>query len=236
MKPHIYSLSKFLAHAGVCSRRNATLLIESEAVMVNGTVITEPGHKITSDDVVTVHGKKVTLQKHVYILLNKPAGCVTTTSDPEDRKTVMDVVGDVGTRMYPVGRLDYNTTGLLLLTNDGALAQKLSHPKYEIQKEYKVVLSKDVSKNDIEKIKKGVILEDGPVEIDSIEYIVSMEKRGVRIVIHSGKTRVIRRLFERLGYFVKRLDRSRYAGISKRGLKVANWRYLTDKEVEKLVK
>ncbi len=236
MKSENYSLSKFLAHAGVCSRRKATQLIESGIVAVNNQIITSPGHKITTEDVVLVNEKKVALQKHVYILLNKPAGYITTLSDPQKRLTVMDLIGDVGVRIYPVGRLDYNTTGLLLLTNDGEMAQQLAHPKYEIEKKYVATLDKVITRSDINKAVSGVTLSDGVVNVDKIYYIPGSNKRKVGLIIHSGKYRVIRRLFEKFGYKVKKLDRISYAGLEKTGLRIGQWRYLSRDEVARLKK
>ena len=224
-------LNKYISHSGECSRREAAELVKQGKVKVNGELVTDPGHKVTKEDKVTVAGKKMVLQEdHVYILLNKPKGFITTTDDPEGRRTVMDLVEEAeADRIFPVGRLDRNTTGLLLMTNDGALAQKLSHPSNSIKKVYQVTLDKNLSKADFEKIAAGLELQDGPVQVDEIAMLE--EKNEVGIEIHSGRNRIVRRIFESLGYVVEKLDRVMYAGLTKKNLPRSNWRYLTEKEI-----
>ncbi len=232
------SLSKYLAHAGVCSRRKAVDIIKDGLVTVNNVEITEPGYKIKLRDVVKVNGKIIRPEKFVYILLNKPQGVITTRADEKGRRTVIDLLGKkIKQRVYPIGRLDYNTTGLLLLTNDGELTQHLAHPKYHIQKVYSVSLNRPLHPNDIELIKKGVQLKDGIVRVDDIDIPNQTKiKNNVRITLHSGKYRIVRRLFEKLGYFISKLDRVKFAGMSKKGLRVGEWRLLTDKEIARLKK
>ncbi len=225
-------LSKFIAHAGVCSRRKAADLVRSGTVTVNDTVITEPGYKVESGDVVKISGKVIKQEPFVYILLNKPKDYITTMRDQKGRRTVMDLVkGAVKERIYPVGRLDRNTTGLLLLTNDGELTNKLSHPRHEVQKTYYVVLNNPLKRADAENIKAGVELEDGFVLVDELYFVENKPKSHVQLVLHSGKYRVVRRLFAHLGYEVVKLDRVLYAGLTKKGLPVGAWRFLNDKEV-----
>ncbi|HEY9260017.1 pseudouridine synthase [Chitinophaga sp.] len=227
-------LNKFVAHCGLCSRRKAVDLIKEGKVTVNGKVVTEPATKVTSDDVVTMQDKKITPTKNlVYILLNKPKGYITTTDDPEGRKTVMDLIQDAAEneRVYPVGRLDRNTSGLLLLTNDGELAQTLAHPKHNIKKIYQVELDKPLTKADFEKIVEGVTLEDGVAFVDALGYVDPKDKKQVGIEIHSGKNRIVRRIFEHLEYTVEKLDRVMYAGLTKKTLNRGQWRFLNEKEV-----
>ena len=229
------SLSKFIAQAGICARRKATELIQNGAVKVNGIKITEPGYKLKPSDTVTVHGRTVEAVDHkVYILLHKPAGYITTVADELDRKTVMDFFVGVPERIYPVGRLDKDTSGLLLLTNDGALAQKLSHPRNEIQKIYHVTLNEKITPHVAERIRDGVMLEDGILHVD--ELLVDSNDYTLTLTIHSGKNRVIRRLFEALGYHVTRLERIQYACLKSKGLTAGNWRYLTELEINRLLK
>ncbi len=224
-------LNKYIAHCDVCSRRDAVTLIKEGKVTVNGALVTEPGHKVTINDVVTLNGEKLTIQKNlVYILMNKPKGFITTTDDPKGRHTVMELIdGIIEERVFPVGRLDRNTTGLLLLTNDGELAQKLAHPKYDIKKVYKATLDKNLSKVDFDKIKEGVVLEDGKTEVDQLEYLD--QKNEIGMEIHSGKNRIVRRIFESLGYEVEKLDRVMYAGLTKKNVLRGKWRFLTKQEV-----
>ncbi|MGO4292851.1 pseudouridine synthase [Chitinophaga sp. RAB17] len=227
-------LNKFVAHCGLCSRRKAVDLIKEGKVTVNGKVVTEPATKVTSSDVVTMQDKKITPTKNlVYILLNKPKGYITTTDDPEGRKTVMDLIQDAAEneRVYPVGRLDRNTSGLLLLTNDGELAQTLAHPKHNIKKIYQVELDKPLTKGDFEKIVEGVTLEDGVAFVDALGYVDPKDKKQVGIEIHSGKNRIVRRIFEHLEYTVEKLDRVMYAGLTKKTLNRGQWRFLNEKEV-----
>lgn len=224
-------LNKFIAHCDVCSRRDAVTLIKEGKVTVNGELIVEPGHKVTTEDEILLNGQKLRVQKNlIYILMNKPKGFITTTDDPKGRRTVMEMVENViDERVFPVGRLDRNTTGLLLLTNDGELTQKLSHPKHNIKKVYKATLDKNLSKDDFEKIKQGVILEDGPAPVDQLEYLESKNEIGLEI--HSGKNRIVRRIFESLGYVVEKLDRVAYAGLTKKNIMRGKWRLLTKQEV-----
>lgn len=226
-------LNKYLANAGICSRREADEYIKAGVVSVNGQVITELGTKVKRGDKVMFHDKPVTLEKKVYVLLNKPKNCVTSTDDPKERMTVMELVkGACPERIYPVGRLDRNTTGVLLLTNDGELACKLTHPKFLKKKVYHVYLDKPVTAHDMQQIAEGVELEDGSVKADAIEYADDNDKKQVGIEIHSGKNRIVRRIFEHLGYHVTKLDRTQFAGLTKKNLRRGEWRYLTEKEVD----
>ena len=228
-------LNKFLANAGVCSRREADDYILAGVVSVNGTVVSELGTKVMRGDDIKFHDQPVTLEKKVYVLLNKPKDFVTTSDDPQQRKTVMDIVKDAcPERIYPVGRLDRNTTGVLLLTNDGELASKLTHPKFLKKKVYHVYLDKNVTAHDLQQIADGITLEDGEVHADAIEYVDEFDKGQVGIEIHSGKNRIVRRIFESLGYRVVRLDRVQFAGLTKKNLRRGDWRFLTEKEVEML--
>lgn len=228
-------LNKYLANAGVCSRREADEFISAGVVSVNGTVVTELGTKVLRSDEVKFHDQLVSLEKKVYVLLNKPKDYVTTSDDPQQRKTVMDLVKDVcPERIYPVGRLDRNTTGVLLLTNDGDLASKLIHPKFLKKKVYHVHLDKNVAEEDLQKIASGIELEDGEIHADAIEYADDRDKKQVGIEIHSGKNRIVRRIFESLGYRVVRLDRVQFAGLTKKNLRRGDWRFLTEQEVEML--
>lgn len=229
-------LNKFIAHAGVCSRRDAADIVRSGKVVVNGTVITEPGFKVTGKDEIKVNGKKIAVRKNlVYILLNKPKDYITTTDDPQGRKTVLDIIRNATTeRVYPIGRLDRNTTGVLLLTNDGELAQKLSHPSYEIKKIYEVTLDKPLTKKDFDTIMAGLTLEDGFVQPDALAYADSKDKTIVGIEIHSGRNRIVRRIFEHMGYDVRNLDRVMYANLTKKNVDRGKWRLLSEKEVRLL--
>ena len=225
-------LNKFLANAGVCSRREADEFITAGVVSVNGEVVTELGTKIKRSDVVKFHDEPVSIERKVYVLLNKPKDCVTTSDDPQERRTVMDFVkGACNERIYPVGRLDRNTTGVLLLTNDGDLASKLTHPKYLKKKIYHVYLDKNLTKADMDQIAAGVQLEDGEIHADTISYASDTDKAQVGIEIHSGKNRIVRRIFESLGYKVMKLDRVFFAGLTKKNLRRDEWRYLTEQEV-----
>ena len=228
-------LNKYLANAGVCSRREADEFIQAGVVSVNDKVVTELGTKVLRSDVVKFHDQPVTLEKKVYVLLNKPKDYVTTSDDPQQRKTVMDLVKDAcPERIYPVGRLDRNTTGVLLLTNDGELASKLTHPKFLKKKVYHVFLDKNVAAEDLQKIADGIELEDGEVHADAIEYADDRDHSQVGIEIHSGKNRIVRRIFESLGYRVVKLDRVQFAGLTKKNLRRGDWRFLTEKEVDML--
>ena len=228
-------LNKFLANAGVCSRREADDFIEAGVVTVNGQVVTELGTKVLRTDTIMFHDQPVTLEKKVYVLLNKPKDYVTTTDDPQQRKVVMDLVKDAcPERIYPVGRLDRNTTGVLLLTNDGDLASKLTHPKFLKKKVYHVYLDKPVTAYDMSQILNGITLDDGDIKADALEYASPTDKKQVGIEIHSGKNRIVRRIFESLGYHVTKLDRVQFAGLTKKNLRRGDWRFLTEKEVEML--
>ena len=228
-------LNKFLANAGVCSRREADEFIQAGVVTVNGEVVTELGTKVMRTDAVMFHEQPVSLEKKVYVLLNKPKDYVTTSDDPQQRKTVMDLVKDVcPERIYPVGRLDRNTTGVLLLTNDGDLASKLTHPKFLKKKVYHVHLDKNVTAHDLQQIAEGIQLEDGEVHADAVEYCDERDKSQVGIEIHSGKNRIVRRIFESLGYRVTKLDRVLFAGLTKKNLRRGDWRFLTEQEVDML--
>ena len=228
-------LNKFLANAGVCSRREADEFITAGVVSVNGEVVTELGTKIKRSDVVKFHDEPVSIERKVYVLLNKPKDTVTTSDDPQERRTVMDLVkGACNERIYPVGRLDRNTTGVLLLTNDGDLASKLTHPKFLKKKIYHVHLDKNLTKADMEQIAAGIQLEDGEIHADAISYTDDFKKDQVGIEIHSGKNRIVRRIFESLGYKVVKLDRVFFAGLTKKGLRRGDWRYLSEAEVNYL--
>ena len=228
-------LNKFLANAGICSRREADEFIQAGVVTVNGQVVTELGTKILRTDEVKFHDQPVKIEKKVYVLLNKPKDYVTTSDDPQQRKTVMDLVKNAcPERIYPVGRLDRNTTGVLLLTNDGDLASKLTHPKYLKKKIYHVYLDKNVTAHDLQQIADGVQLEDGEIKADDVQYASPTDKKQVGIEIHSGKNRIVRRIFEALGYRVQKLDRVQFAGLTKKNLKRGDWRYLTEEEVDRL--
>ena len=228
-------LNKFLANAGLCSRREADEFITAGVVSVNGVVVTELGTKVKRSDEVKFHDQPVKIERKVYVLLNKPKDCVTTSDDPQERKTVLDLVKDACTeRIYPVGRLDRNATGVLLLTNDGDLASKLTHPKYLKKKIYHVFLDKNVTKADLDQIASGITLDDGEIHADAISYASDTDKSQVGIEIHSGKNRIVRRIFESLGYRVIKLDRVYFAGLTKKGLRRGDWRYLTEREVNML--
>ncbi|MBR4644238.1 MAG: RNA-binding S4 domain-containing protein [Bacteroidaceae bacterium] len=228
-------LNKFLANAGVCSRREADSFIEAGVVSVNGQVVTELGTKVKRSDAVLFHDQLVSIEKKVYILLNKPKDYVTTSDDPQNRKTVMDLVkGACRERIYPVGRLDRNTTGVLLLTNDGELASKLTHPQFMKKKVYHVYLNKNVTAADMRMIADGIQLEDGEIHADAIEYASETDRKQVGIEIHSGRNRIVRRIFESLGYKVVKLDRVFFAGLTKKNVRRGDWRFLTEQEVNML--
>lgn len=232
----IMPLNKYIAHSGVCGRREAAELVKEGKVTVNGDKIFEPGYKVSGRDKVVVKDKQVFLQKNsVYILLNKPKDFLTTANDPQGRKTVIDIVKSATPeRVYPVGRLDRNTTGVLLLTNDGELAQKLTHPSYEVKKIYEVTLDKPVTKKDMESIVAGITLEDGFIVADSVAYADAKDKTVVGIEIHSGRNRIVRRIFEHLGYDVKNLDRVMFANLTKKNVERGKFRFLSEKEVRLL--
>lgn len=229
-------LNKYVAHAGICSRRDAAELVRSGKITVNGRPITEPGFKILKTDEVKFNGKKITARKNlVYILLNKPKDYITTTEDPEGRKTVLDIIKHATTeRVYPVGRLDRNTTGVLLFTNDGDLAQKLSHPSYQIKKIYEVRLDKSMARKDMESMMEGITLEDGFIKADAVAYADSKDKSVIGVEIHSGRNRIVRRMFEHLGYDVRNLDRVMFANLTKKNVERGKWRFLSEKEVRLL--
>jgi 23S rRNA pseudouridine2605 synthase len=229
-------LNKFIAHAGVCGRREAAELVKEGKVTVDGDKIFEPGYKVSAANKIMVKGKQVFLQRNsVYILLNKPKDYLTTSNDPQGRKTVLDLVKQATPeRVYPVGRLDRNTTGVLILTNDGELAQKLTHPSFEIKKIYEVTLDKVVSKKDLESIVEGITLEDGFIQADAVGYADAKDKTVVGIEIHSGRNRIVRRIFEHLGYDVKALDRVMFANLTKKNVERGKWRFLQEKEVRLL--
>lgn len=231
--PNMMPLNKYIAHGGLCSRRDAAELIREGKVEVNGKLVTEPGTKVSPSDFVKVGGKKVTISRNfVYILLNKPKDYITTTDDPQGRKTVLDLIRQATTeRVFPVGRLDRNTSGVLLLTNDGDLSQKLAHPKHEIKKIYHVTLDKPLTKADFDKIVEGVTLEDGAAHVDVLAYADTKDKTQIGLEIHSGRNRIVRRIFEHLGYDVRGLDRVMYAGLTKKNVQRGHWRMLTEKEI-----
>ncbi len=232
----VMPLNKYLAHCGVCSRRDAVALIAEGKVTVNGTVAKEPGYKVQSSDEIYFNNKKLFITKNLqYILLNKPKDYITTTDDPQGRKTVLQLIKSATEeRVYPIGRLDRNTSGVLLLTNDGDLTQKLSHPSFEIKKVYEAKLDKVLTKGDFDKILKGLILEDGQVFVDSLAYADSKDKSIIGLEIHSGRNRIVRRIFEHLGYDVKALDRVMYAGLTKKNVERGKWRFLSEKEIRLL--
>lgn len=228
-------LNKFLANAGVCSRREADEFITAGVVSVNGTVVTELGTKVKRTDEVKFHEQPVSIERKVYVLLNKPKDYVTTSDDPQNRKTVMDLVKNVcRERIYPVGRLDRNTTGVLLFTNDGELASKLTHPKFLKKKIYHVTTDKNVTAADMRQIAEGITLEDGEIRADAIDYASPTDKKQIGIEIHSGKNRIVRRIFEALGYRVVKLDRVLFAGLTKKNVRRGDWRFLTEQEVNML--
>ncbi len=234
--PTVMPLNKYLAHSGICSRRQAAEEVKAGKVRVNGEVITEPGFKVGPEDKVMLQDKPVQIVKQmVYILLNKPKDFLTTAEDEMGRKTVLDLVKTATKeRVYPVGRLDRNTTGVLLLTNDGDLAQQLTHPSFEVKKIYEVKLNKDVAVVDLEKLAHGIELEDGPIKADAIGYAALPAKNIVGIEIHSGRNRIVRRMFEHLGYDVENLDRVMFAGLTKKNVTRGKWRLLDESEIRLL--
>ncbi len=226
-------LNKFLAHSGIASRREADDLIKAGLVEVNGKTITEMGYKVKPTDQVKFNGAEIKQEKKVYMVLNKPKGFITTTDDPKARKTVMELLSNAGgERFYPVGRLDRKTTGVLLFTNDGDLAKKLTHPSHGARKIYEVGLDKNLTKADFHKIQDGLELEDGPIKVDDIQYIEGKSRNNIGVILHSGRNRIVRRIFESLGYEVSKLDRVFFAGITKKNLNRGQWRYLSEKEVQ----
>ncbi|MGN6249696.1 MAG: pseudouridine synthase, partial [Ginsengibacter sp.] len=229
-------LNKFLAHCGVTSRRDAVQLIADGKVMVNKKLITQPAFKVTEKDEVVYNGKRLFITKNlVYILLNKPKDYITTTDDPQNRKTVLQLTKNAtDQRIYPVGRLDRNTSGVLLLTNDGELTQQLTHPSFNVKKVYEVKLDKPLTKADFEKILAGIKLEDGEIFPDALAYADAKDRSVIGIELHSGRNRIVRRIFEYLGYDVKALDRVMYANLTKKNVERGRWRYLNEKEVRAL--
>lgn len=229
-------LNKYIAHCGVCSRRDAAEMVKLGKVSVNGERIIEPGHKVSQKDEIKVNGKRIFPSRNlVYILLNKPKDYITTTEDPQGRKTVLDLIRRATTeRVYPVGRLDRNTSGLLLFTNDGELSQRLTHPSHEIKKIYHITLNRPLERKDFDLILKGVSLEDGPAPVDALAYADNKDKTEIGIEIHSGRNRIVRRIFEKLGYDVKNLDRVMFAGLTKKNVERGKWRFLTEKEIRDL--
>jgi len=227
-------LNKYIADSGICSRREADKLIADGKIKINGKVVTELGTKVMQRDKVEYLGKRLSAERPVYLLLNKPKGFITTVKDERGRITVMDLVkAACPERIYPVGRLDRNTTGVLLFTNDGDLAKKLTHPKFEAEKIYKVVLDKNITEKDFDSIRAGLKLEDGFIKADDLA-IIEGDRKVVGISIHSGKNRIVRRIFEHLGYEVTRLDRTMFAGFTKKKLSRGKWRFLSEKEVREL--
>lgn len=225
-------LNKFIANSGICSRREADRLIQAGAVTVNGVVVTELGSKVDiRKDTVLFGDQKLRGEEKVYIIMNKPKGFVTTTSDPHAEQTVMDLLTKCPTRVFPVGRLDKNTTGVLMFTNDGEMSEKLTHPSFNKKKIYEVLLNRELTDADFKKILSGINLEDGPIKADDLNYVDAEDRRRIGIEIHSGKNRIVRRIFEALGYQVKGLDRVYFAGLTKKGIKRGQWRYLSEGEV-----
>lgn len=230
--PDLIRLNRYVANAGVCSRREADTFIKAGSVTVNGKVITEMGYKVKRTDDVRFDGRKLNPEKKEYVLLNKPKNFITTTNDERGRRTVMELISSASNnRLYPVGRLDRNTTGLLLFTNDGDLAKKLTHPKHGVRKIYHVHLDQNLKIADLRKIREGLQLEDGKIEVDEVDYVKGATKKEVGIEIHSGRNRIVRRIFEHLGYTVTKLDRVVFAGLTKKDLPRGHWRYLTQQEI-----
>jgi 23S rRNA pseudouridine2605 synthase len=228
-------LNRYVSNAGICSRREADKLISTGLVSVNGTVVIEMGYQVKNSDDVRFNGQRLSREKRVYILMNKPKDAITTLDDPDGRNTIMDILGnEISERIYPIGRLDRNTTGVLLLTNDGELAQRLMHPKYEVEKVYKATLNKAFSGEDFWTLTNGVELEDGFIKPDELAYPDQKNKQEVGVLIHSGRNRIIHRMFEHLGYTLDRLDRVSYGGFAKTGLKRGGWRHLSEKEIDQL--
>lgn len=235
VEPEKIRLNRFIANSGVCSRREADELITKGLVSVNGHKVTDLGTKVSHNDDVRFRGKRLSAEKKVYILLNKPKGYVTTVEDPHAEQTVLDLIGDAcPQRVYPVGRLDKDTTGVLLLTNDGDLTGKLTHPRYKRKKIYHVFLDRAVAKEDLFRLTEGVKVDDETVAADAVSYADPEDRTQIGIEIHSGQNRIIRRLFETLGYRVKKLDRVYFAGLTKKNLQRGRWRFLTEKEINML--
>jgi len=233
---HQMPLNKFIAHAGICSRREAAELVKEGRIKVNNVAIVEPGFKVTANDKIAINNKPIHLKKNlVYILLNKPKDYITTLKDPQGRKTIFDLLKNAPEeRIFPVGRLDRNTTGVLLLTNDGELTQKLTHPSFEVKKLYEVKLDRPLQKKDMQTILDGIKLEDGLIAADAIGYADMKDKSVIGIEIHSGRNRIVRRIFEHLGYDVKNLDRVLFANLTKKNVERGKWRFLNEKEIRLL--
>ncbi|NQZ44315.1 MAG: rRNA pseudouridine synthase [Flavobacteriaceae bacterium] len=230
--PDLIRLNKYIANAGICSRREADTYIAAGNVSVNGEVITEMGFKVKRGDDVRFDGRRLNPEKKEYVLLNKPKNFITTTNDEKGRRTVMELISSASNnRLYPVGRLDRATTGLLLFTNDGDLAKRLTHPKHGVRKMYHVHLDKNLKSSDLQKIGEGITLDDGEVQVDEISYVQGAPKKEIGVVIHSGRNRIVRRIFEHLGYDVVKLDRVVFAGLTKKDLPRGHWRFLTEQEV-----
>ncbi|MBJ7429642.1 MAG: rRNA pseudouridine synthase, partial [Bacteroidia bacterium] len=226
-------LNRFISNAGICSRREADTLIEAGLVTINGKAITEMGYKVKAGDDIRYNGQRLNVEDKIYILMNKPKDAITTMEDPEGRSTVFDLIeGKLAQRVFAVGRLDRNTTGVLLLTNDGDLAQRLTHPKFEVEKVYVATLNKPLTKNDMWQLAGGIELEDGPIKPDALAYSEEERKDVIGVEIHSGRNRIVHRMFEHMGYLVDKLDRVAYAGLTKSKLKRGEWRELTDKELK----
>ena len=232
MNQTLYRLNQFISRSGVTSRRKADILIESGKIKVNGKIVKKLGTKVSVEDKIEYNRKQITIQRYKYLILNKPKNFITTLSDEKKRKTVLDLINNACTeRLFPVGRLDKNTTGVLLFTNDGDLSQKLIHPKHKIKKEYHVSLNKKISMLDFEKIKKGIDLEDGKIKVDEIRIINNTYNKELLLTLHSGRNRIVRRIFEFLDYEVLKLDRILFAGISKKNTPRGKWRFLNNKEI-----
>lgn len=232
MNQTLYRLNQFISRSGVTSRRKADILIESGKIKVNGKIVKKLGTKVSVEDKIEYNRKQITIQRYKYLVLNKPKNFITTLSDEKKRKTVLDLINNAcAERLFPVGRLDKNTTGVLLFTNDGDLSQKLIHPKHKIKKEYHVSLNKKISMLDFEKIKKGVDLEDGKIKVDEIRIINNTYNKELLLTLHSGRNRIVRRIFEFLDYEVLKLDRILFAGISKKNTPRGKWRFLNNKEI-----
>jgi 23S rRNA pseudouridine2605 synthase len=229
-------LSKFIAESGYASRRGSSELIKTGAVKVNGVVVTQPFYEVQEKDSVKVKNKLIKVQEKVYFLFNKPEDTISTLSDPQERQTIAQFFKHIKQRLYPIGRLDRNTTGLIIMTNDGELAQKLSHPKYEIPKTYTVTLHRAIRQEDMDKLLKGIMLHDGFMKVDEIKILAKQTQKTVLVTIHSGRNHIIKRLFGALKYFVKKLDRSGIAGLSKKGIAIGTYRPLTQAEIDKLKK
>lgn len=236
--PEIVRLNRYISNAGICSRREADDLIAAGLVSVNGEIVTEMGYKVAPGDEIRYNNERLSWEKKVYLLMNKPKDTITSSDDPEGRKIIMDLIKDPRLpRVYPVGRLDRNTTGVILLTNDGELAQRLTHPKYNVVKIYKATLNKNFAPKDLQELSNnGVELEDGPIKPDAVGIPSASEKNVVWVQIHSGRNRIIHRMFEAMGYLVDKLDRLEFAGMERKGLDRGEWRHLDDKEIKKLKK